>query len=86
MHVAALIVVGVGVGMILLGVFMTFRDWKRRTRGLTDAERDSLGGALKGLAKLLVALKSYPTGQRLIVFGIVVLMIGGVYGGVSGCR
>jgi uncharacterized membrane protein len=84
MAVAGLVVIGVGLLLILIGTYMTLVDWKRKLEGKPQAERNALSGALKGLAKLVTALKDYPPGQKLIVWGIVLLFVGGVIGGVSG--
>lgn len=82
--VAGLVLVGIGALLILVGAWMSVVEWKKTLEGKTDAERQSLEGALKGLAKLAEALKSYPHGQRMIVWGIVVVIVGGIIGGVSG--
>jgi uncharacterized membrane protein len=84
MAVTCLVLVVVGVLLILLGAWMSLNDWKREHANKIGAKKDSLEKTLTGLTKLLEALKTYPTGQRLIVFGIVVLIIAGLFGGVSG--
>ena len=84
MAVAGLVVLGVGVLLILIGTYMTLVDWKKKLEGKNEAERNALGGTLKGLAKLVAALRNYPPGQKLIVWGIVLVLAGGVIGGVSG--
>jgi hypothetical protein len=84
MAIVSLALVGVGVILILLGAWMSLRDWKRKHEAEMDAKPDSLEGTLKGLAQLLEALKPYPASQRLIVFGIVVLIVAGLFGGISG--
>jgi hypothetical protein len=45
--------------------------------------RDRQQKPRNGLAKLAEALKDYPPGQKLIVWGIVVLIIAGLFGGVA---
>jgi hypothetical protein len=82
--IICLVLVAVGVGLIVLGAWMTLEEWKRARTGEIKARKDALGDSLKGLAKLVEALKYYPTGQRLIVFGIVVLIIAGLIGGFAG--
>lgn len=59
--------------LVLLGAAMTWRDWRRRKK-LAGG-----GGLLEGLAKVLRELKGIPIGQRMIVFGIIVLIVGGAY-------
>ena len=85
-QIAGLVLVGVGILLILLGAYMSLRDWNRRLEGLPDAERNAIGGALEGLTKLAEALKNYPLGQQLIVWGILIVIIGGLMGGVGGLK
>jgi hypothetical protein len=73
-----------GVLLILLGTWMTLQEWKNAKEGEIKTRKDALGPEFEGFAKLLEALKYYPTGQRLIVFGIVILIIGGLIGGFGG--
>lgn len=82
--VVTLVLVAVGVVLIGLGTWMSLRDWRKEHEGEMDTKAESLGETLDGLAKLVKALEGYPTGQRLIVFGIVVLVIAGLFGGISG--
>ena len=82
--IISLVLVAVGVALIVLGAWISLREWKTTQAGKIKARRDALGETLTGLAKLVEALNNYPTGQRLIVFGIVVLIIAGIFGGVSG--
>ncbi len=84
--VAGLVLVGVGTLLILLGAYISLQDWNKKREGLTDAQKNALGGALEGLTKLADALKSYPLGQQLIVWGIVVTILGGILGGISGLK
>jgi uncharacterized membrane protein len=84
LQIAALVLVAVGVLLILLGAFMSLNDWRQKRACSTP--RDSLGDTLSGLGKLLDALKDYPAGQQLIVLGIVVLIVAGIFGGVSGLK
>lgn len=85
-QIAGLVLVGVGTLLILLGAYMSLLDWNKKYEGLTEAQKNSLSGAMKGLAKLADALKNYPVGQQLIVWGILITIIGGVLGGVSGLK
>jgi hypothetical protein len=82
--VATLLLGAVGVALITLGAWMTLRDWQKKREGQIGTRPESLGETLQGLAKVLEALKAYPVGQRLIVFGIIVLVIAGILGGTSG--
>jgi hypothetical protein len=84
MAIAALILVGVGVLMILLGVWLTLKDWNNKQAFKVENKPAALGDTLEGLAKLLEAMKTYPTGQRLIILGILVVIIAGLFGGISG--
>jgi hypothetical protein len=84
MAVLGLILVSIGAFLILLGAWMSVVEWRKKLVGSPGAKPSGVGSTLTGLAKLMTALKDYPTGQRMIVFGIVVVIIGGVIGGVSG--
>lgn len=83
-QIAGLALVGIGTLLIVLGAYISVRDWEKKQEGVAGAEKQGLSGTLEGLAKLLVALKDYPLGQQLIVWGIVVTIVGGVLGGVGG--
>jgi hypothetical protein len=80
-NVLALTATGLGALLILLGAWMSYSDWKRNAEPKTDKHFDK---TLSALAKLCTAISGYPPGQKLIVFGIVLLLIGGVVGGVKG--
>jgi hypothetical protein len=84
MGISALVLVAVGVLLILLGAWMSLKEWNKARFLKIQTEPKALDDTLEGLAKLLEALKSYPAGQKLIVFGIVILIIAGIFGGVSG--
>jgi hypothetical protein len=84
--IAGLVLVAVGILLILLGAYITLKDWNRKLEGKTGAERNALEGTLDGLAKLLKALQGYPLGQQLIVWGIVLLFLGGLFGGVAALK
>ena len=51
--------------------------------GESEARSDALKDDIEAFTKLLVALQGYPTGQQMIVFGILILIIAGVFGGVQ---
>jgi hypothetical protein len=80
MGIVTLVLVGVGVLLILLGAFLSLAEWKR-SRALRP--REGLGDTLSGLAKLLEAMKDYPVGLKMIILGIVVLIIAGLFGGIG---
>ena len=88
MAVTSLILVAVGILLILFGAWMSVREWEKAQakllEGKAGAEKASLSESLSSLAKVLEALKTYPAGQRLIVFGIIVLIVAGLFGGISG--
>jgi hypothetical protein len=84
MAIACFILVGVGVLLILLGAYMSLKDWKDKRDATPVSTRQSLDKSLEGLTKLADAIKGYPVGQQLIVWGIVIVIIGGLFGGVSG--
>ncbi len=80
--IVSLFLVGLGALLILLGAFMSLVDWNSKRGGPSFAP-GGLGGSLEGLSKLLDAMKNYPPGQKMIVFGIVILILGGLWGGVT---
>lgn len=84
MAITSLVLVAVGILLILAGAWMSLRDWKDKRVGGVGAKKEALDTTLGGLAKVLDALKDYPPGQRFIVFGILVLIIAGLFGGISG--
>jgi uncharacterized membrane protein len=84
MAIASLVLIGVGVLMILVGVWLTLREQNKKLQSQLENKPKALGETFEGLAKLLEAMKTYPTGQRLIILGIVVVIIAGLFGGVSG--
>jgi hypothetical protein len=82
--VVSLVLVGLGVLLILLGASMSLADWKKaRASGLQPR---NLGDTFSGLAQLLEALKGYPTGVVMIVLGIVILIVAGLFGGITDLR
>ena len=83
MQIAALVLVAVGTLLIVLGAYISLKDWQAK-RAPSSPAASAVSESLDGLAKLADALKSYPLGQQLVVWGIVVLIVAGVFGGVSG--
>ena len=81
--IISLVLVAIGVGLIILGAVMTLKDWKRQHDAEITAKADSLDKTLTAFAKVLDALKGYPPGQQLIGFGILLLLVAGVWGGFS---
>jgi len=86
--IASLVVIAVGVLLILLGAWISVADWHvgRKSSGHPGTEGSPLGldKTLTALQKLVAELGKHPLGIRLIVFGIVCLLIGGILGGVAG--
>jgi hypothetical protein len=80
MAIVCFVLVAVGTGMILLGAYMSFEEWRKKHAGESNK---SLQDTLTALGKLAEAIRTYPPGQQLIIWGIVVLIIAGVFGGVS---
>jgi hypothetical protein len=81
--IITLVLVAVGVVLILAGALMALKDWRKAHEAEIKGKEHALGEALTGLAKVLEALKGYPQGQQLIGFGIVVLIIAGLFGGIT---
>jgi hypothetical protein len=87
MAIVTFVLVGLGVALIILGAVISVADWNRRhkqkeTKGVIT-EPTGLDETIKGLAKLADALKGYPLGMQLIVWGVVVLVIAGIFGGIG---
>jgi len=88
MAVAALAVVSVGLFMIVAGVLISIIDWRSKKQEAKQGGMANkplgLDADLTALKELVVALANKPLGMQLVVWGIVLLLIGGVMGGVSG--
>ena len=82
MAIAGFIIMAVGVLLILLGVYVSMKDWKEKQRAdaAGGAEALSLDKTIGALAKLADALKGHQLGMQLILVGIVVILVGGVIG------
>jgi hypothetical protein len=83
MAIVCFVLVGLGTLMILAGGFMSILDWRKKHVGEITTSPHSLEGALTALGKLADAVRTYPLGQQLIVWGIVVLILAGMFGGIS---
>ena len=83
MGIVSLALVAIGVLLILLGAWLSLAEWKKAHATEVHAKPEGLGDTLTGLARVLEAMKDYPAGQRLIILGIVVLVIAGLFGGIS---
>jgi hypothetical protein len=88
MVVVTFVLVGLGVLLIVTGVIVSLIDWNRRNRpkrveGKVVTDATGLPETLTGLAKLADALKGHALGMQLVMLGIVVLIIGGIFGGVA---
>jgi hypothetical protein len=86
MAVVCFVLVAVGVLLILIGAYISVLDWRRKFAGKIETQEDDLGNTLTGLGKLADALKGYPLGQQLIVWGIVILVLAGIFGGVGNMK
>jgi len=88
MAVVTFVLVGLGVLLIVIGMIVSLVDWNRRNQpkaveGKVVTEATSLGDTLTGLAKLADALKNHTLGMQLVMLGIVVLIVAGIFGGVA---
>jgi ABC-type transport system involved in cytochrome c biogenesis permease subunit len=75
--ITCFVLVALGVLLILFGAWMTVQRWDKAREGELKTRKDALGSSVNSLTKLLEAIKYYPAGQRFIVLGIVLLVIGG---------
>jgi hypothetical protein len=83
MAIVSFVLVAVGVLLIFVGTYISVLDWRRKYAGETESVPQSTASTLTALGKLADAIKEYPLGQQLIVWGIVVLIVVGIFGGVS---
>jgi len=71
--------------MILLGLWMTFREWrKRQIPGNAPVKPEALDKDIDALTRLIKAIKELPPGQWLIVLGVVILIIALAFCGLGG--
>lgn len=90
LSIAGLAVLGVGLAMIITGVVLAIaddrrtRDAARKAAGATGFAPQSLADTISSLAKLAEALLKYSLGMRLVFTGVLLVIIGGAIGGVSG--
>lgn len=81
MAIAGFIIMGVGVLLILVGVYVSLKDWNRKAQqDAGGAEALALDKTLEGLAKLADALKGHTLGMQLIIVGIATILVGGLIG------
>jgi hypothetical protein len=84
MAIVSFVLVGLGVGLIITGAVISVLDWNRRHQPKTrEGVVTEPTSALEGLAKLADALKGHRLGMQLIIVGIAVLVVAGVFGGVA---
>jgi len=85
MVIISFLLVALGIGLIVLGCAISIIDWNRRYKPKTHVEihtePTSLADSLQGLAKLAEALKEHKLGMQLIIIGIIILIIAGMFGG-----
>jgi hypothetical protein len=84
--VITLVLVVIGCALIILGAYMSLLDWKHKHRLEVETNAHGIDKTITALTALVKALEDYPTGQRMIVFGILILAIAGVFGGISGLQ
>lgn len=84
MAIVSFVLVALGVFLIIVGAVISVKDWNRRhqpkAKGGIVTEPTS---TLEGLAKLADALKGHSLGMQLIIAGIAVLVLAGIFGGVA---
>ena len=85
MAIAGFIIMALGVLLILLGAYVSMKDWERKQQAeaARGAEALSLDKTIGALEKLADALKGHQLGMQLILVGIVVILVGGVIGTLS---
>ena len=87
MVIITFVLVGVGVLLIVVGCGISVADWNRRHQPKVEngivTEATGFPEALSALAKLADSLKGHRLGMQLIILGIVVLMIAGIFGGIA---
>lgn len=87
MTIVTFVLVALGIVLIIVGCILSIMEWNRRhkpkTEGGVITEPTALGETLQGLAKLADALKGHRLGMQLIIVGVVVLVIAGIFGGIA---
>ena len=82
MLIAGLVVMGLGLVIVLIGLGISIVEWRSGLR--TGGRRRSNAAAdIEALRKLLKELRRHPFGTQLIVWGIVLILIGGGLAGGS---
>ncbi len=81
--IASLVLVGVGVVLIGIGVWVSLADRKHSLEKQGVTTEETAGETLEGLAKLAEALRDYPLGMQLIFLGVVLMLAGGATGGIA---
>ena len=92
MSVITFILVGLGIALIIIGTVISIIDWNKKQGGPATASGASTpsplasstaSDALSGLGKVAEALKGYKLGMQLIVVGIVILVVAGLFSGTA---
>jgi uncharacterized membrane protein len=80
--VAGFVVLSVGILLILVGLVMSIFDWQteaaRKRQQQVHIDAQSLDKTIDALTKLANGLKGTPQGMQLMVFGVLLVIIGGV--------
>jgi hypothetical protein len=92
MSVITFILVGLGIALIIIGTVISIIDWNKKQSSTTSTQgaasptsqaSSSASDALSGLGKVAEALKGYPLGMQLIIVGIVILIVAGLFSGTA---
>jgi len=80
--IIALVITGLGALLILVGIWVSLADRKRKLEEKGIAAQGT-AGELEWYVKLVEALREYPLGLQLIILGIALLLAGGATGGIA---
>lgn len=85
MAVAALVVIGLGVILVVAGLVVSLVEFQRSADKTTfQNEPLALSDTITALEKLALALLKHRLGMQLIIVGVLLIIIGGVIGGIAG--
>jgi hypothetical protein len=79
-----MIVIVVGIIAMVLGLYVSLADRKKKLEGQFQNESLSASDTINAFARCLEALKDYPPGQQLFFGGLLATIVGALISGVGG--
>ncbi len=86
MAIIGIVVVGVGLLLILAGLYVSLKDFSTAGGSAKTFQNEPLGlpETIDALTKLALALLKHRLGMQLIIMGVLLVTVGGILGGVAG--